>query len=137
MFGKRLRKLRKEQNLTQKQIADKLGVNRATVAGYETKGMEPGYNTLNKLAEMFNVSADYLLGRTNQRQPYDNDEKIDKIKEALSEDQDLLEFWDELHNREDLKLMFKQTKDLSPESIKRVIEVIKIFEEEERERHGG
>ncbi len=37
MFKKRIRELRKEYNLTQQELADKIGVNRATIAGYETK----------------------------------------------------------------------------------------------------
>ncbi len=48
-----------------------------------------------------------------------------------------MNFWDEISRREDLQLLFKQTRDLSPESIYRVIEIIKTIEEEEREQYGG
>ncbi|MCF6461460.1 XRE family transcriptional regulator [Clostridium sp. Cult3] len=67
VFGKRLKSLREEKGFTQQDIADILGVGRATIAGYETKGKQPDYEKLMKLAEFFNTSVDYLLGRTDQR----------------------------------------------------------------------
>ncbi|MFP4041880.1 MAG: helix-turn-helix domain-containing protein [Bacteroidales bacterium] len=94
-FGKRLRKLRNEAELTQEELAKKIGVSRATVAGYETKGKEPPYSTLQKLSDVLGCSTDYLLGRTNERkspervkEEYENKYKIDnpkEIKELLEE----------------------------------------------------
>ncbi len=69
IFGERLKSLREEKGFTQQDIANILGVGRATIAGYETKGKQPDYEKLMKLAEFFNCSIDYLLGRTNQRNP--------------------------------------------------------------------
>lgn len=68
IFGERLKLLRNERNLTQEDIAEILNVGRPTIAGYETKGKEPNYDTLKKLADFFNVSIDYLLGRTDEKQ---------------------------------------------------------------------
>lgn len=130
-FSKRLKKLRSEANLTQKDLAEKIGVSRATVAGYETKGKEPSYDTLLKIARVLNCSVDYLMGNTDERSP------ADKIKKALSEDEELLEFWEELKDREDLQLMFKQTRDLSPETIQQIINIIKTFEKEQDDANGG
>lgn len=94
-FGKRLRKLRNEAELTQEELAKKIGVSRATVAGYETKGKEPPYSTLQKLSDVLGCSTDYLLGKTNERkspervkEEYENKYKIDnpkEIKELLEE----------------------------------------------------
>ena len=54
-----------------------------------------------------------------------------KIRAAVSDDPELLAFWQELSEREDLQTLFRQTKDLSPEAIKRVIRYIKMVEDEE------
>jgi transcriptional regulator with XRE-family HTH domain len=127
----RLKKLRNEKGVTQQELGDYLGVSRSTVAGYETGKRKPEYDTLHKLANYFNVSIDYLLGNTDERSP------ADKIKKAISDDPELLEFWEELKDREDLQLMFKQTRDLSPETIQQIISIIKTFEKEQDDANGG
>ncbi len=78
-FGKRLKNLRKERDLTQQDIANVLGVGRATIAGYETKGKQPDYEKLNQLANYFNTSVDYLLGRTDVRNPEDKNKELEKL----------------------------------------------------------
>ena len=60
-FATRLKKLRNARNVTQQELADYLSVTRPTIAGYETKGKEPDYNTLFRIASFFDVSVDYLL----------------------------------------------------------------------------
>ena len=62
-FATRLKKLRNARNVTQQELADYLSVTRPTIAGYETKGKEPDYNTLFRIASFFDVSVDYLLSR--------------------------------------------------------------------------
>lgn len=63
MLAKRIKLLRKQKGLTQKQLADLLDISASTVAMYETGRREPDTQTLNKFAELFGVSVDYLLGR--------------------------------------------------------------------------
>lgn len=67
--GQRLRYLRKLKNLTQQDLANSLGINRSTYARYETGDHEADYETLNKLADFFDVSVDYILGRTDNPSP--------------------------------------------------------------------
>lgn len=67
MFGERIRKLREEANINQPQLAQVLGVQTATINRYENDVREPEYVTLIKIADYFNVSVDYLLGRTENR----------------------------------------------------------------------
>jgi repressor LexA len=62
-FPSRLKDLRKEKNLRQKDLATDLGVARTTIANYEQGTRFPDKDVLNKLANYFNVSTDYLLGR--------------------------------------------------------------------------
>lgn len=69
MLGKRLSDLRKKHKITQVDISKKLGVNRSTYANYETGLREPDNETLQRLADYFEVSIDYLLGRTDDPTP--------------------------------------------------------------------
>lgn len=62
LFSERVKELRKERNLTQAQLAIKLGFNRGTVGDWETRGKEPSFITLCDIASLFDVSIDYLLG---------------------------------------------------------------------------
>ena len=59
----RLRVVRQKQHLTQKDIAAFLGVDRTTYVKYETGKSKPSFETLQKIADFFSVSTDYLLGR--------------------------------------------------------------------------
>ena len=61
-FGDKIRALRQEKGLTQKQLASKLEVTKSTISGYEQGVKSPSVEALIKLCSMFNVSADYLLG---------------------------------------------------------------------------
>ncbi len=63
----RLKALRKERNLKQIDVANYLGVSNSAYGNYELGQREPDFATLNKLAEYFGVSVDYLLGRTDER----------------------------------------------------------------------
>lgn len=62
LFGKRLRELRQEKDLTQKQLAEIFNVDHTTIRDWEIRGKQPSYETLCKLAKFFEVTTDYLLG---------------------------------------------------------------------------
>ena len=62
--GERIKYLREKNGLTQKDIATRLGVESAAISKYELDMREPNIEALKKLATIFNVSIDYLLGRT-------------------------------------------------------------------------
>lgn len=53
--------------LTQKQVADRIGVATSAVSSYESGSRYPSYDVLIKLARLFHVSTDYLLGIANKR----------------------------------------------------------------------
>jgi len=63
-FGKKLRELREEQNLTQPQLAKELGVSNAVISYWENDLNEPKASHIEKLANFFNVSTDYLIKPT-------------------------------------------------------------------------
>ena len=60
----RLKELRISKGLTQKQLANELNVAHNTISVWENNSSEPDLNMMNKLADFFDVSTDYLLGRT-------------------------------------------------------------------------
>ncbi|MEE0109628.1 MAG: helix-turn-helix transcriptional regulator [Oscillospiraceae bacterium] len=61
-FGTRLKNLRKQAGLTQQQLATQLGITKSVVSFYELQERSPSPDVLVKLAVIFHVSADYLLG---------------------------------------------------------------------------
>ncbi|NLC45033.1 MAG: helix-turn-helix transcriptional regulator [Clostridiales bacterium] len=134
MLSERLKELRKEKDVTQSEVAKELGVDRSTYGKYETGDSVPDLDKLNWLAGYFKVSTDYLLGRSNIKASVEVSSKespINEIEESLRNDPDLLTFWKDMQEREDLQLLFKQTRNMSPKGIKQVIRVIKAIEDEE------
>jgi PAS domain S-box-containing protein len=71
-FGSRLKSLRKEINLSQAELANKFGYSRSTIANYEQNVRLPSIKILVKMADYFDVSVDYLLGRSNIRTTFRN-----------------------------------------------------------------
>ena len=65
MFGKRVKELRIEKNLSQSALAKALNIDRTTVMKWETEGRETSFEMLVKVADYFEVTTDYLLGRTD------------------------------------------------------------------------
>ena len=61
-LGQRLKELREESGLTQKQLAERLGINSVTYLHYEKAQREPPLALLADMAKFFDVSTDYLLG---------------------------------------------------------------------------
>ncbi len=61
----RLKKLRKTKNISQLKLAMDLGMNQNSISRYETGERQADYETLIAFADYFNVSIDYLLGRTD------------------------------------------------------------------------
>lgn len=63
-FSERLRQLRISHNLTLREVSAAIGLSLMAYAHYEHGDREPSIETLKKLCDYFNVSADYLIGRT-------------------------------------------------------------------------
>jgi Helix-turn-helix. len=62
-----LRKLREEKGISQEELAKHLRLARTTITMYELDQREPDNETLQRIADFFRVSLDYLAGRTNER----------------------------------------------------------------------
>ena len=66
-FPRRLKHLRKDKHLTQVQVAERIGVTASMVSSYETDIRLPSYGVMLRIADVFGVSVDYLLGRQKKR----------------------------------------------------------------------
>ncbi len=64
-MGSRLKKLRINSNLTQKQLADRIGLANSAISSYESGYRYPSYDILLKYSRIFHVSTDYLIGSEN------------------------------------------------------------------------
>ena len=88
VFSERLRMLRKSNNLTQKQVAQSLSIDRSTYAYYEIDKTKPDYDTLLRISRIFNVSVDFLLGRDRDASAsvtlHDNHYPRDNTETSLS-----------------------------------------------------
>lgn len=70
MISERLKNLRCEKNLLQKDIANYLNISTSAYGYYEQGKRKPDTETIKNLADFFNVSTDYLLGRTDNKKDY-------------------------------------------------------------------
>ena len=89
MFRIRLKTLREEKGLSQAAFAKDFGVAQSTVGNWEAGTREPNFDTVQKLADYFNVSVDYLLCRTNESKITDT--KNDTIESDGIDIQDRLQ----------------------------------------------
>lgn len=89
-FNERLIKCRQEAGLTQEKTANLLAIKRTTYAKYETGENQPNYQILSKMADLFGVSTDFLLGRCAREQSSQNMQQNqyiewEKIKDLIEE----------------------------------------------------
>lgn len=67
-FGFRIRNLRKQNNLTQLQLAERLGLTKSVISAYENGMRLPSYDILISISRIFKVSTDYLLGEERKEE---------------------------------------------------------------------
>lgn len=81
--GKQIQKLRRENNLNQSQLADKIGVSLTQLQRYENKDVQPPADILRKLADTFNTSIDFLVygdSEEKARQSIKDNELLSQFK---------------------------------------------------------
>ena len=76
MIGKKIRDLRKQKRMSQTELAKSAGVSQTTVTAWETGKAEPSSSAVAKLADIFNVTTDYLLGRPNKQETKKDDVEL-------------------------------------------------------------
>lgn len=83
MYGERIKMLRKKHRMTMDVLAEKIEVAKSSIAGYESEYRQPPLEKLQKLAEVFNTSTDYIIGLTDDP---DSKKEYRNVKEFLDKD---------------------------------------------------
>ena len=107
-FSERLKKLRKDTGLTQVDVASKLGISQQAYASWERGIKKPTQENLVKLSKILNVSVDYLLGNTENKQTSDVLENIELLFRMNSKG--LTEEEKEIFKKELIEFMEKRSK---------------------------
>jgi len=122
-FGERLKELRKNKKLTQDELAKTFYLNKSSISRYENDTQIPENELLQNIADYFNVSLDYLMGRTNIVNTHSNTvtttqtKKEQKDHDSFMEDAKALFMNGEL-DEDDKEKIFKDISDLFWESKK-------------------
>lgn len=120
-FKDMLKYLRNRDKLSQSELAEKLGVAKSTISMYEVGKREPDFETLEAIADLFNVDMNFLLGKDgseNDDHYYLNDETRQIAQEAFENPK--------------LRTLFKVARDIPPERLRAHIEFMKSLKEQER-----
>lgn len=120
-FSEVLKALRSAFGMTQDELSKALGISRSRIGMYELGQREPDFETLEKLADYFNVDYDFLLGRTNKttllpESGYYGDPEIRKTAQAV-------------FDNPSLRLLFEAAQGVSSENIELAAEMLKRFKE--------
>lgn len=113
MFSKRLKELRIERDLSQQKIADYLGITRQGYGKYEDGKSQPDQQSLVMLAKFFDVTTDYLLGKSNRTHVTESDEKAALIEEMA-------------RKYPDAEIMFDNLAGMTVEELKEVDDFIRF-----------
>ena len=122
-FKEMLKYLRVRDNLSQAELADKLGVAKSTISMYEVGKHEPDFETLEAIADFFNVDMNFLLGKDGSENDhyYLNDETREIAQEVFE--------------NPDMRTLFKVARDIPPERLKAHIEFMKSLKEQENKHN--
>ncbi|WP_319403177.1 helix-turn-helix transcriptional regulator [uncultured Anaeromusa sp.] len=112
-FNERIKTLRLEKNLTQDELAKATGLSRSAIGMYESGSREPNFETLEVLADFFNVDMNYLLGRSEipNRPTYYLDPEVAELA-------------DQLHKNPGMRILFDASKKLTKEDIQFVMDMV-------------
>ena len=129
VFSKRLKKLRNDRGWGQKKLANKLNLSsKGTISAYEN-GRVPKGEMLNQIAEIFNVSVDYLLGRTDIKNP--DIDIPEGVRDLLNEEEN--EFIIDLLNKDGMQLFLRESRGASDEDLATAVRVLKAVREGKEE----
>ncbi len=123
-FQNVFKKLRLSLGYTQAELADALGISRSRIGMYETGAREPDFETLEILADFFNVDTDYLLGRTNKTTFIPNE------KYYLNED--TAKAAQEIFENKELRMLFDAARDADAEDLRALHNMALALKRKER-----
>lgn len=124
MAKNRIGDLRRERGMNQKELGEILGVGQTTVSAWETGKNEPDYKSIRSMAEMFEVSADYLLGFNDDHfrrglSAAEFEAKVERNEKRWKKEQEERELQEQLHEDEmdRIGLTDQELKELLEESM--------------------
>jgi len=109
----RLKELRKEKGLNQKQLAEIFNVKQNTISQWESGEREPDNDTLKALAKYFGVTTDYLLNGDEVQRYVNDDETLDILNE--------------LHKRPEMKALFQVTRKATKEDVEGAVAFVEVL----------
>jgi len=129
LFPKRLRELRKERKLTAREFGEKFSLAESTISGYETGARKPDLETVDKFADYFDVSVDYLMGRSNIRNP-SGDFSQQRVDPEIAE---LLEKLQQKGTELEATAILRTASKMNKEQLKDILKVFEMLEIEKKE----
>ncbi|MFB5690269.1 helix-turn-helix domain-containing protein [Bacillus cereus] len=76
MIGEKIKELRKNSKITQEQLGNAIGVSKMAISYFEKGKKSPGRESLKKIADYFGVTTDYLLGRSEDPELNEEEDKV-------------------------------------------------------------
>lgn len=117
-FNETLKKLRIEKKLTQEELAQATGLSRSAIGMYESGSREPNFETLEILADFFNVDMNTLLSKAQAKQGYYLNPEAAKMAQAL-------------YDNPGMRILFDAAKNVSAEDLKAAAELISRMKKKE------
>lgn len=116
----RMKQLRESMNKTKAQVARELHMPYTTYVNYEKEAREPNSENLIQIANYFNVSVDYLIGRSDD----------EKTSRSINADQELQEYLEELKNRPEMRMLFSVSKNATKEDVEQAVKIIEALKKD-------
>lgn len=116
----RMKQLRERMNKTKAQVARELNMPYTTYVNYEKEAREPNSENLIQIANYFNVSVDYLIGRSND----------EETVRSTNADQELQEYLEELKNRPEMRMLFSVSKNATKEDVEQAVKIIEALKKD-------
>ncbi len=110
MFADTLKQLRESRGLTQRDLANQLQISKSAISMYENGEREPSFETLEAIADYFNVDMNMLIGNSKE-------DEIAKLR-------------DELRTRPEMKILFDIARGASREDIEKAVKIIEALKGE-------
>ncbi len=117
-FNEMLKKLRTEKGLTQEELAQATGLKRSAIGMYESGSREPNFETLEVLADFFNVDMNTLLSKNKSSEGYYIDPEAAKMAQ-------------ELYDNPGMRILFDAARNVSADDLKLAAEIIGRMKKEE------
>ena len=124
-FVERTLELIKKNNITKNKMLTDLKLGKNSFVNWQERGTIPSGDVLQKIADYFNVSVDYLLGTTPTVQAFDENDNVVVIDD---ETRDII---DSLRTNPEIKILFSVTKKATKEDIIKAVKIIEALKDDE------